>query len=109
MRPHNGTHLHPSPMLCSSRLRQTPPRIIEFKASTNPDDTGLCAAYHPSDDRVYYNLGLVQRAQNNVADGATVFAHELGHFLGMNEAGTNPSQSTIMNNPVVGPTTTCPS
>ncbi|MCU1265870.1 MAG: hypothetical protein JWM21_2188 [Acidobacteria bacterium] len=82
---------------------------IEFKPTTNPDDTGLCAAYHPSNDRVFYNLGFVQRAQNSVADAATVFAHELGHFLGMDEAGTNPSQATIMNNPVVGPTTTCPS
>jgi hypothetical protein len=35
-------------------------------------------------------------------------AHELGHFLGLDEAGVNPSQATIMNNPSVTPgLTTC--
>jgi hypothetical protein len=80
---------------------------IEFFPDESPD-VGLCAAYDPGDDRIHYNSGQQQRAQNSSDDGATVFAHELGHFLGLDEAGTNPSQSTIMNNPVVGPTTTCP-
>jgi hypothetical protein len=69
----------------------------------------LCAAYDPNDDRVHYNSGFEQRAQNSSDDGATVIAHELGHFLGLDEGGTAPSQATIMNNPVVDPTTTCPS
>lgn len=34
-------------------------------------------------------------------------AHEVGHFLGLGDAGTNPPQPTVMNNPVVTSTTTC--
>jgi hypothetical protein len=82
---------------------------IQFKPSADPAETGLCAAYRPSVDRIFYNAGLEQRSTNNSDDGATVFAHELGHVLGLDEAGTNPTNATIMNNPVVGPTTTCES
>jgi hypothetical protein len=81
---------------------------IQFKPSADPDLTGLCAAYNPNDDRIHYNSGMEARAQSSVDDGAVVFAHELGHVLGLDEAGTNPANATIMNNPVVGPTTTCP-
>lgn len=80
---------------------------IEFKPTQNLSDTGICAAYHSDNDRIYYNPGFEQRAQNSSDDGAGVFGHELGHFLGLDEGGTNPPQPTIMNNPVVGPTTTC--
>lgn len=82
---------------------------LEFMPSQDPEKTGLCAGYDPELDRVHYNSGFEQRAQNSTNDGATVIAHEIGHFLGLEEAGTSPSQATIMNNPVVGPNTTCPS
>ena len=82
---------------------------IQFKQSSDPEETGLCAAYRPSDDRINYNAAQEQRSANNSDDGATVFAHELGHVLGLDEAGTNPTNATIMNNPFVGPTTTCES
>ena len=75
---------------------------VEFKRSTDPADTGGCAAYRPATSRVYYSAEWETRAAN-VAAGATVIAHELGHFLGLNEAGVNPANPTIMNNPVVPP------
>ena len=80
---------------------------VEFKNSTNLDDTGLCAGYKPSTQRIYYNPDWESRAANSVSAGATVIAHELGHFLGLDEGGVNPSQATIMNNPTVTPGTTC--
>jgi hypothetical protein len=75
---------------------------LEFKRSDNPDDTGGCAAYRPASARVFYGADWETRAANTAA-GATVIAHELGHYLGLNEAGTNPPNPTIMNNPVVIP------
>ena len=75
---------------------------LEFKRSTDPDDTGGCAAYRPATTRVYYGAEWETRAAN-MAAGAAVIAHELGHFLGLNEAGVNPPNATIMNNPFVPP------
>jgi hypothetical protein len=75
---------------------------LEFKRSDNSDDTGGCAAYRPASARVFYGADWETRAANAAA-GATVIAHELGHYLGLGEAGENPSNPTIMNNPVVIP------
>src|ERR1044072_657083 len=75
---------------------------VEFKRSTDPADTGGCAAYRPATTRVYYGADWETRAAN-VVDGATVIAHELGHFLGLDEAGGKPANPTVMNNPVVPP------
>lgn len=81
---------------------------LEFKASTNDDDTQGCAGYDPNTGRVYYSPAWEQRSANSESDGATVIAHELGHYLGLEEAGPNPANATIMNNPVVTPgVTTC--
>jgi hypothetical protein len=80
---------------------------IDFKQSDDATQTSGCAAFKPLNGRVYYSPGWQQRAQNNEAAGATVIAHELGHYLGLDEGGTNPSPPTIMNNPVGGPNTTC--
>jgi hypothetical protein len=89
-----GVFFDPSPAGSSGDL--------EFKRSDNPDDTGGCAAYRPSSARVFYGTDWETRAGNQTA-GATVVAHELGHYLGLDEAGVNPSNSTIMNNPAVVP------
>lgn len=75
---------------------------VEFKRSTDPADTGGCAAFRPATTRVYYGAEWETRAANLV-EGAAVIAHELGHFLGLDEAGVNPANPTIMNNPVVPP------
>lgn len=80
---------------------------LEFKDSTDLNQTGLCASYAPSTGRVYFNPAWEGRAENSQSAGATVIAHEIGHFLGLNEAGTSPSSPTIMNNPVVVQGTTC--
>lgn len=76
---------------------------IEFKFSSNINETGGCAGYSPTTGRVYYSPEWETRAANSESAGATVMAHELGHFLGLDEAGTNPGTPTIMNNPVVVP------
>jgi len=79
---------------------------VEFMPSTNQTETGGCAAYKPSSQRILYSHDWEQRATIE-ADGATVIAHEIGHYLGLDDAGTNPSTPTIMNNPVVTQTSTC--
>ena len=76
---------------------------LEFKPSTNVNDTGGCAGYSPTTGRVYYSPDWETRAANSESGGATVIAHELGHYLGLDEAGSNPNTPTIMNNPVVVP------
>jgi hypothetical protein len=75
---------------------------LEFKPSTNTNETGGCAGYGHAAGRVYYSPEWEQRAQNSATAGATVIAHEIGHYLGLAEAGVNPSPPTIMNNPSSG-------
>lgn len=63
---------------------------LEFKASADVGDTGGCAGYKAASGRVYYSPEWEERAANSESAGATVIAHELGHYLGLGEAGTNP-------------------
>ncbi len=72
---------------------------LEFKPSTNNDDHNGCAGFKPAAGRVYYSPAWETRASNDVAHGATPMAHELGHYLGLDEAGENPMTPSIMNNP----------
>jgi hypothetical protein len=72
---------------------------LEFKPSTDTLDTGGCAGFRAATGRIYYSPDWETRANNSVAAGATVIAHELGHFLGLDDAGVNPPTPTIMNNP----------
>ena len=83
------------------------PVDLEFAPSTNRNLTGICAGYSSVTGRVYYHSDWSQRAVGNVAAGATVMAHEIGHYLGMGDAGTDPQTPSIMNNPLGGPDTTC--
>jgi hypothetical protein len=90
------------------RFDPAPPNTsgdLDFQSSTNQNLTGGCAGYDETASRVYYSPEWQQRAQASTSAGATVIAHEIGHYLGLDEAGTNPPQPTIMNNPVVGPNT----
>lgn len=80
---------------------------LEFKQTDDTSKNGECAAYQWRDARVFFSAGWQARADANPANGATVIAHEIGHYLGLDEAGVAPSQATIMNNPFIGPTTTC--
>lgn len=74
---------------------------IEFKSSRDVRETGGCAGYKPDTSRVYYSPDWEKRAANSESAGATVIAHELGHYLGLKDAGTNPPAPTIMNNPIL--------
>ena len=71
----------------------------EFNPNNDASVTGLCAAYEPSSARVHYNSAWGQRANNDFSAGATVMAHEIGHYLGLDDAGVTPPSPTIMNNP----------
>lgn len=55
--------------------------------------TGGCAAYVPSKMSVMYGSQW-----KTSLTPAAVIAHELGHFLGLADAGVAPSSPTIMNN-----------
>ena len=72
---------------------------LEFKLSTDIADTGGCAGFRAETGRIYYSSDWEVRANNSVAAGATVIAHEIGHYLGLADAGFNPPSPTIMNNP----------
>lgn len=67
---------------------------IQFQLQSNETKTGGCAAYSPNTARVYYGPTFQQSTA-----GSTIIAHELGHALGLNDAGTNPNPPSIMNNP----------
>jgi len=75
---------------------------LEFKPSTDPNDHGGCAGFRLSSGRVYYSPDWETRANNSESNGATVIAHEIGHFLALDEAGLNPIILSIMNNPSSG-------
>lgn len=70
--------------------------------SSDPTKTGGCAGVDTLFGYLYYDPALVTAAENGVADAATVIAHELGHFLALDDAGFNPNPPTIMNNPGQG-------
>jgi hypothetical protein len=72
---------------------------LQFTPSTDISNTGGCAGFRSASGRIYYSPDWELRANSNVAAGATIMAHELGHYLGLDDAGENPSTPTIMNNP----------
>ena len=74
---------------------------IEFKPSTDVTQTGGCAGYRSDTTRVYYSPDWETRAAKSESGGATVIAHEIGHYLGLDDAGPSPSTPTIMNNPIL--------
>ncbi len=73
--------------------------------SSDPNKSGGCGGMDTLFGYLYYDPALVTAAQSSVANAATVIAHELGHYLGLPDAGVNPNPPTIMNNP--GPGSTC--
>lgn len=79
---------------------------LQFSPS---DDTRLtfgCIAHDSSTHTVNYSQAWSERA-DNLSAGAAFVAHEIGHFLGLGEAGENPATATIMNNPQRDENTTC--
>jgi hypothetical protein len=80
---------------------------LQFSPSDNQDITFGCIAHDPSTHHVNYSQAWSERADGSMSAGAAFVAHEIGHYLGLDEAGENPSPPTIMNNPHVGPNTTC--
>ncbi|MGZ8845613.1 MAG: hypothetical protein ACXW3C_04035, partial [Pyrinomonadaceae bacterium] len=75
--------------------------FIEFQQSDDPSNNGGCAAFRKSSDRVFFSSGFASGAGQNLLNqmsAAVIIAHELGHFLGLGEAGLDPATPTIMNN-----------
>jgi reprolysin-like metallo-peptidase family M12B len=73
--------------------------------TTDTAKTQGCASMDTAFNYIYYDPALDLAAQSSTANGATVLAHELGHFLGLRDANSNnPSPPTIMNNPAPGQT-----
>ena len=80
----------------------------DIQFTPNPNLSDPCAAYSPTTERIYYNpSGFTEAAEARPYYAAGVIAHELGHFLGLYEAGVDPATPTIMNNPVVHPGDRC--
>lgn len=73
--------------------------------SSDPNKSGGCGGMDTLLGYLYYDPSLVTAAQSSTANAATVIAHELGHYLGLDDAGANPNPPTIMNNP--GPGMSC--
>lgn len=69
---------------------------LQFQSTTDTS-AGGCAAFSAGPNRIYY--GSTFLSISNVSTGTTIFAHELGHQLGLADGGTNPSPTSIMNNP----------
>lgn len=80
---------------------------LVFSPSNDTSLTAGCIAHNSLDHHINYSQAWSQRADGSLSAGASFAAHEIGHFLGLDEAGENPSSPTIMNNPHVGPDTTC--
>jgi hypothetical protein len=83
---------------------------IQVTAQTSETNTGGCAAYTPSSARLNYGPTFLQAVSGQYAIarvGTTILAHELGHALGLADAGSNPTTATIMNNPSNSPPYNC--
>ena len=63
--------------------------------SDSTGTTGGCASYSAGTGRVAYGETFLQAVQS-ISAGITIFAHELGHALGLNDAGLNPTPPSIM-------------
>lgn len=80
---------------------------IQVQLTTDASgSTGGCAAYQTDTNRIYYGETFMQAAQST-SIGATILMHELGHSLGLDDGGTNPSPPSIMNNPSNAPPSGC--
>lgn len=64
---------------------------------------GGCALTAGDSKSIYYSARLVQAANSNPQIAAWSFAHELGHMQRLPDAGENPPQATVMNNPHFDP------
>jgi hypothetical protein len=71
---------------------------ITFAPSSSYLFTGGCASMAPTSGTGYWSTEFEQLATSAPANASAIIAHELGHFLGLYEAGFNPMLPTIMNN-----------
>lgn len=77
---------------------QTPTISMSF----DPANSLGCIAMNPQTGHIGFNSDWQQLVGNSSTMATASMAHELGHFLGLADAGPNPSQATIMNNPFTG-------
>ena len=74
---------------------------MRVSMSSNPALTGGCAGYSHSASVINVDSNeFAPWAGSDAGSAALVMAHELGHFLGLGEAGVG--SGTIMNNPWQG-------
>jgi hypothetical protein len=69
--------------------------------STSDSDALGCAAYTNETSQLAYGPtfeGLINSSGSNLSLPQGIWAHEIGHALGLADAGVNPSPPTIMNN-----------
>lgn len=66
---------------------------LPIKFDSSGAETQGCAAYDPGKITLFYGTSW-----ENSLTPTGILAHELGHFLGLDDAGSNPPQATIMNN-----------
>jgi hypothetical protein len=70
---------------------------LPFVNEVSADTKQACAYHDPNRNLIVYgNTWKVSNSQ------AAVIQHELGHYMGLDDAGTSPSVPTIMNQPSNG-------
>lgn len=76
----------------------TAPDILVRLVDDAQGKSGGCAAYQFATGTINFGQTFLQAARSN-STGTTIFVHELGHAMGLDDAGPNPLTPTIMNNP----------
>jgi len=66
---------------------------LPIKFDSSGAETGGCASYDPAKVTLFYGT-----AWESSLTPQAIIAHELGHALGLEDAGSGPPQATIMNN-----------
>ena len=93
----SSTNVHFDPAPASNVIQPD----ITFASVTDAQAKG-CTASFPNGNDIAYGP-LFTQAATNQSVGTTIMAHELGHLLGLDDAGIKPTVPSIMNNPSNAP------
>jgi hypothetical protein len=72
---------------------------VPIELSSDQSATGGCIAINPTTGKMAYSSDWTQLASNDPKTAQGSIDHELGHYVGLADAGVHPSPATIMNNP----------